>query len=220
MAHSCSACAALQSAALPHQTLAYECWSDSQINSIALFCLVIIRRELSGRKECWPWDGVRNMNRHVYWKKCAFRKFSSIDKCVKASRNVFLQKQKRIFLSIYIKLSCFAEQDPANRLNILSCYHCRHMKSPFLQGKKKKKKLASIIQMLISKSLLGQTQKAIFIKTWYCVFTKWDSCIPSGREAGRAGNSWLIANSPPCVHGEDSDPLSSWKSPINESETK
>lgn len=139
MAHSCSACAALQSAALPHQTLAYECWSDSQINSIALFCLVIIRRELSGRKECWPWDGVRNMNRHVYWKKCAFRKFSSIDKCVKASRNVFLQKQKRIFLSIYIKLSCFAEQDPANRLNILSCYHCRHMKSPFLQGKKKKK---------------------------------------------------------------------------------
>lgn len=72
----------------------------------------------------------------------------------------------------------------------------------------KKHNLASIIKMLISKSFLGQTQKAIFIKTWYCVFTKWDSCIPSGRDAGRAGNSWLIANSPPSARGEDSDPPS------------
>lgn len=47
MAHSCSWCVALRSAVLPHQTLAYKCCSDSQINWIALFSLVIIRCELS-----------------------------------------------------------------------------------------------------------------------------------------------------------------------------
>lgn len=216
MAHSCSGCAALQSAALPHQTLAYECWSDSQINSIALFCLVIMRRELSWRKECWPCDGVRNMNRHVYWKKCAFRKFPSIDKCVKATRNAFPQGIKVFFRPstshFHALLSRIMQTDstycPVTTADTWNRHFCR--------GKKKETSL----QLWKCSFQNGQTQKAIFIKTWYCVFTKWDSCIPSGREAGRAGNSWLIANSPPCVHAEDGDPLSSWKSPVNESETK